>query len=93
MEEVFALRLCNLAALQAIRADAHPLGRAVYAGTHWPQVNVPAPIAHIMRMRNTVTELRLLAANIANLCHGITPDNAEIRANNYLTGATTDLAN
>jgi hypothetical protein len=74
MEEVLALRFYNFAALQAIRADAHALGRAVYAGAHWPQVNVPAPIAHVMRMRNTVTELRLLAANIANLCHGITPD-------------------
>ena len=74
MEEVVSLCLCNLAALQAIRADAHALGRAVYAGAHWPQVNVPAPIAYVMRMRNVVTELRLLAANIANLCHGITPD-------------------
>src|SRR5207248_1062008 len=64
------LRLRNLTALQAISADAHPLGCAVHTRAHRPQINVPAAIAHVVRMRNVVAELRLLAANITNLCHG-----------------------
>lgn len=68
------LRLGDLAALDAACAHADALGRAVDKSLDGLEVNVPAPARHIVRVRDVVTELRPLAANITYLCHGSTPE-------------------
>lgn len=62
-------RLDYLAGLEAGGADAHALVSAVDAGAHRPQVNVPAPAAHVVSVADLVSKLRAFAADIANLCH------------------------
>ena len=62
-------RFNNLAGLQAGGAYAHALVSAVDAGAHRPQVNVPAPAAHVVSVADLISKLRAFAADIANLCH------------------------
>jgi len=59
----------DFAAAQAGRADAHALGGRADFGVHGAQVDVPAPLAHVMRVADRVAAHRLLAANLTNLCH------------------------
>src|SRR5581483_5737377 len=59
----------HLAAAQAAGAHADALGGAVDAGAHRAQVDVPAPFGHVVRVTDIVPRLRLLAADITNLCH------------------------
>ena len=66
-----ALGLGDLAALDAAGAHANALGRAVDQGLDGLQINVPAAAGHVVRVRDVVTELRTLAANIAYLCHDV----------------------
>src|SRR5690348_1350698 len=68
------LRLGDFAALDAAGAHADALGGAVHQGLHGLQVRVPAAARHVVGVRNVVTELRTLAANIANLCHDFAPN-------------------
>ena len=63
------LRLDDFAAAQAGRADAHTLGGRTHAGMHRTQVDVPAPFGDVVRVTDVVSRLRLLAADIALLCH------------------------
>ncbi len=63
------LRLDDFAAAQAGRADADVLSLARDLGVHRTQVNVPAPLSDVVRMADAVSRLRLLAADIALLCH------------------------
>ena len=63
------LRFDDFAAAQAGRADAHALGGRADFGVHGAQVDVPAPLAHVMRVADRVAAHRLLAANLTNLCH------------------------
>ena len=63
------LGLNDFAAAQAGRADADALSLAVHFSVHWTQIDVPAPLRHVVRVRNVVAELRPFAANIADLCH------------------------
>jgi hypothetical protein len=63
------LRLDDFAAAQAGCAHAHTLGGGPDAGMHWAQVYVPTPLGDIVGVADTVSSLRLLAADIALLCH------------------------
>src|SRR5450631_4580039 len=63
------LRLDDFTAAQAGRADAHTLGGRAHTGVHRTQVDVPAPLGDVVRVADAVSRLRLLAADIALLCH------------------------
>ena len=45
------------------------LGRRSHLGVNRAQIDVPAPLAHIVGVADGVSELRPLAANITNSCH------------------------
>ena len=59
----------DFAAAQAGRADAHALRGRAHAGVHRTQIDVPAPLGDVVRVADAVSRLRLLAADIALLCH------------------------
>jgi hypothetical protein len=59
----------DFAAAQATRADADALADALHFGVDGPQINVPAPLGHVVGVADIVPELRLLPADITNLCH------------------------
>jgi hypothetical protein len=61
----------HFAAAQAGRADADPFSLSVDFGVHWTQVDVPAPLGHVVGVADAVSRLRLLAANFTLLCHGL----------------------
>jgi hypothetical protein len=63
----------DFAGFEATRADAQPFGAAVDFSPHRVQVHVPPPSRNVVRVGDVVTELRPFAANIANLCHDVTP--------------------
>ena len=70
--------ICNLrfdyfAAAQAGRADADSLPDAIYLCANWAKIDVPAPPADIVRVTDSVSKLRPLAANITNVCHECSP--------------------
>jgi hypothetical protein len=78
--KIFNLKstICNLsfyyfAAAQAGSADADSLSDAVYLRANWAKVDVPAPPADIVRVTDSVSKLRPLAANITNVCHDCSP--------------------
>jgi hypothetical protein len=63
------LRLDDFAAAQAGSADAHALALSVYLGVYRLQVDVPAPLGHIVSVADAVSRERLAAADITLLCH------------------------
>jgi len=68
---VVNLCLNHFAAAQAGGAHADALGCTLYPGSHGAQVDVPAPAGHVMGVADGISKLRLLAADITNLCHGL----------------------
>jgi hypothetical protein len=63
------LRLNDLAALQALGADAHAFAAGADFGAHGAQVHVPATLGHVVGVADVVSRLRLFAADSADLCH------------------------
>ena len=63
------LRFDDFTAAQAGGANAHALCSSADAGVHRTQINIPAPLSDVMRVADAVSRLRLLAADIALLCH------------------------
>jgi hypothetical protein len=59
----------DFAAAQARCADAHTFRGRAYLGVYWAQIDVPAPLAHIVRVTDGISELRPLAADITDSCH------------------------
>ena len=59
----------DLAAADARSAGANTLGGSSDARMHRAQVDVPTPLCHIVSVADVVSRLRLLAADIAFLCH------------------------
>jgi hypothetical protein len=57
--------LDDFAGLQAARTDAEALGATADERAHRLQVGVEAAVRTVIRVRNAMTELRSLAANIA----------------------------
>jgi hypothetical protein len=66
---VKALGLDDFAAAQAGSADAHTFCGRAYASVHRAQIDVPAPLGDVVGVADAVSRLRLLAADIALLCH------------------------
>ena len=64
----------DFSALDAACANADALGLAVDQCLDCLQIDVPAPLGDVVRVRNVVTELRAFAANVAYLCHRSTPN-------------------
>jgi hypothetical protein len=69
--EVEKLRLNDFAAAQAGGAYAHLLAvaRTLYLSADWAQIDVPAPLGHIVGVADVVSATRRLAANLTYLCH------------------------
>src|SRR5271157_911240 len=63
------LRFDYFAAAQAGGAHTDALGGRAHAGVHRTQVYVPAPLGDVVGVADTVSELRLLAADITLLSH------------------------
>jgi len=63
------LRLCYLAALDAVSANANALGSAVDQGANSLQIDAPTTPSDVVGVRNVVTKLRAFAAYVAYLCH------------------------
>ena len=66
----FYLGFDDFAAAQAGSADADAPGCPGHLGPDRPQIDIPAPLGHIVGVADVVAELRPLAANITYLCHG-----------------------
>jgi hypothetical protein len=63
------LSLYDLACFDTAGADANALVPACNLSLDRAEIDVPAALGHIVRMRNLVTELRTLTADCANLSH------------------------
>ncbi|MCU1268881.1 MAG: hypothetical protein JWN74_175 [Acidobacteriaceae bacterium] len=63
------LRLNDFAAAQAGGADADTLARALHFGVDRAQIDVPAPLGHVVGVADVISKLRPFAADLANLCH------------------------
>jgi hypothetical protein len=63
------LSLYDFAAAKAGGADANVLGSGADFGVDRAQVDVPAPLGHVVGVTDGVAELRPLAADITNSCH------------------------
>jgi hypothetical protein len=72
------LRFLNFAAAQAGRAHTYPLGRALHFRVDRAQIDVPAPLGHVMGVADVISELRPLAANFTNLCHDCSESNERL---------------
>lgn len=59
----------HFAGLDASRANANPLVRRIDLRLYGLKVDVPATPGDVMRMRDVVAELGLLAADFTDLCH------------------------
>ena len=63
------LRLNDFAAANARGANADVLGRGSHLGVNRAQIYIPAPLAHIVGVADSVSKLGTLAADITNSCH------------------------
>ena len=63
------LRFLDFAAAQAGCANADALGRALYPRVDRTQIDVPAPLGHVVCVADVISKLRPLAAYLAYLCH------------------------
>ena len=68
------LGLGDLVALDAARANANALGDATNEGLDRLEVHIPAAASDVVSVRNIVTVLRTLPANLAYLCHDLAPN-------------------
>ena len=59
----------DFAGTQAAGADANALTLAGNLGVYRTQINVPAPLGHVMSVADVVSRLRPLAADFTYLCH------------------------
>jgi hypothetical protein len=62
-------RFFDFAVLNARRARANALGRALHHGVHRLQINIPTPLRQIVSMAHPVTELGAAPANITHFRH------------------------
>src|SRR5712691_3410171 len=75
----YSLCLDDFAATQTGGAHAQTLSGALHLGTNRTQVDVPAPLAHVVGVADGVTELRPFAADITNLCHECSRESQNVR--------------
>jgi hypothetical protein len=67
------LGLGDLAALDAVGADADALGGAFDHGVYGLEIWAPATPGYVVRVGDVIAKLRAFAANVAYLCHCSTP--------------------
>ena len=67
--KILFLGFGDFAGTQTTGADADALTLARNLGVYRTQVNVPAPLGHVVSVADVVSRLRPLAADIAYLCH------------------------
>src|ERR1700682_6311380 len=67
--DLLTLRLNHFAAAQTGSADAYVLGGGSHPGMNRAQIDVPAPLTHVVGVADGISELRPLAADITNSCH------------------------
>jgi hypothetical protein len=63
------LRLNHFTAAQTRSADAHMFIASTHLGMDRAQIDVPAPLAHIVGVTDGISKLRPFAAHITNSCH------------------------
>lgn len=63
----------HFAAAKAGCAHADPLIRLAHLCVYRAQIDVPAPLGHVVSMTDVISELRLLAAYSTHLSHSSTP--------------------
>ncbi len=61
--------LLDAAGADAGGADAHTLVHALNHSFHSPEIGIPTPPRHVIRVADVVAETRLLAADVAFHCH------------------------
>ena len=49
------LRFDDFAAAQTGSADAHAFADPLYLGVHWPQIDIPAPLAHVVSVADVIS--------------------------------------
>ncbi len=59
----------NFSRFQALRANADFSYRAIDDGTNPLQVGIPPTLRHVMRVRDSISELRAFSTDLANSCH------------------------
>ncbi len=72
------LRLHDFAAAQAGSTNADPLVRAADFRVNRAQIDVPAPLRHVMRVADVISKLRLLAAHCTHLSHYLLQERSEL---------------
>ena len=74
------LRLLNFPASQAGRTHANALAAALHLGVDRAQIDVPAPLGHVVGVADVVSKLRPLAADFTYLCHCYSGWNQDLTA-------------
>jgi len=59
----------DFARTQAASANPNALALPLHLGVHRTQIDVPAPLGHVMSVADVVPRLRPFAADITYLCH------------------------
>jgi hypothetical protein len=72
------LRLNDFAAAQTGSTHADALVRLADLGVNWAQIDVPAPLGHVMRVADVISKLRLLAAHCTHLSHYLLQERSEL---------------
>jgi hypothetical protein len=72
------LRLYDLAALDAVGADANALAGTLNEGVHGLEIWAPATAGDVVGVRDVIAKLRAFAAKIAYLCHCPTPESLKV---------------
>jgi hypothetical protein len=57
----------DLAAPETAGADANAFPHTLYFGVNWTQIDIPAPLAHVMSVADVISELRPFAADFTYL--------------------------
>ena len=88
------LRFDDFTAAQAGSADTHAFGRGAHLGMNRAQVDVPAPLSHVVGVTDVVSKLRPLAADLAYLCHEPLQMSSEFNVQSIdFTGASAGSTN
>jgi hypothetical protein len=66
---VSLLSFYNFAGAQATSANADAFADTFHLGVDWTQIDVPAPLGHVVGVADVISKLRAFPADITYLCH------------------------
>ena len=66
---VSLLSFYDFAGTQATSANADALANTLYLGVDRTQIDVPAPLGHVVGVADVISKLRAFPADITYLCH------------------------